>query len=40
MACHSVHVLKFVADELNTRPRKGLNWETPAARLDSVLELK
>jgi len=37
---HSVDVLEFVADELNTRPRKGLNWDTPAERLDSLLELQ
>jgi len=37
---HSFDALKFVADELNTRPRKGLNWDTPAERLDSLLELQ
>jgi IS30 family transposase len=30
--------LDRVADELNTRPRMTLNWETPAARLARLLE--
>jgi IS30 family transposase len=37
---HSIDVLKFVADALNTQPRKGLNWDTPAERLDSLLKLQ
>jgi len=28
------------ANELNIRPRKGLNWDTPAERLDLLLKLK
>jgi IS30 family transposase len=40
LARHSVEDLEFVADELNTRPRKGLDWETPAERLDALLALQ
>jgi IS30 family transposase len=37
---HSVDHLEFVADELNSRPRKGLDWDTPAERLDALLALQ
>jgi IS30 family transposase len=40
LARHSVEDLEFVADELNTRPRKGLDWETPEERLDALLALQ
>jgi transposase, IS30 family len=33
---HDAERLTDVADELNTRPRKTLSWQTPAARLASV----
>jgi len=33
---HDADRLAAVADELNTRPRKILAWQTPAARLDNV----
>jgi IS30 family transposase len=33
---HDADRLAFVADELNTRPRKTLSWQTPAARLADV----
>jgi IS30 family transposase len=33
---HDAERLTDVADELNTRPRKTLSWETPAARLASI----
>ena len=29
--------LQFVADRLNNRPRKTLNWQTPAEALDQLL---
>ena len=34
---HSREDLRVVADELNTRPRKSLDWDTPAERLDALL---
>lgn len=34
---HSANDLDAVADSLNQRPRKTLNWATPAARLDALL---
>jgi transposase, IS30 family len=34
---HSRDDLLVVADELNTRPRKSLDWDTPAERLDALL---
>jgi IS30 family transposase len=33
---HDAEQLAAVADELNTRPRKTLSWQTPAARLANV----
>jgi IS30 family transposase len=33
---HDAERLAAVAAELNTRPRKTLGWDTPAARLASV----
>jgi IS30 family transposase len=33
---HDAEQLADVADELNTRPRKTLSWDTPAARLANV----
>jgi transposase, IS30 family len=33
---HNPEQLAVVADELNTRPRKTLSWQTPAARLATV----
>ena len=35
---HSVADLQAVAEQLNTRPRKTLNWDTPAERLTALLE--
>jgi IS30 family transposase len=35
---HSVADLAAVAEELNTRPRKTLGWETPTERLSALLE--
>ncbi len=29
--------LRFAAIQLNSRPRKTLNWDTPAQRLDMVI---
>jgi IS30 family transposase len=38
LAVHSREHLQAVADELNGRPRKTLDWRTPAQALDQVLE--
>jgi transposase, IS30 family len=35
---HSVADLAAVAEQLNTRPRKTLSWDTPAERLTALLE--
>jgi IS30 family transposase len=35
---HTAADLAAVAAELNTRPRKTLNWTTPAERLDKLLK--
>lgn len=35
---HSAHDLRHVADELNGRPRKALDWDTPAERLAALLD--
>jgi transposase, IS30 family len=35
---HSVADLTAVAEQLNTRPRKTLGWDTPAERLSALLE--
>ena len=35
---HSTDQLQNVAQELNDRPRKSLNWESPAERLCALLE--
>ena len=37
LAAHSPADLVTVAAELNNRPRKSLEWETPAERLNSLL---
>jgi IS30 family transposase len=36
---HSANDLAAVAVELNGRPRKTLDWETPAERLANLLQL-
>ena len=35
---HNAQELRAVADELNGRPRKTLNWDTPAERLAALLD--
>jgi HTH-like domain len=35
---HSAQELRAVADELNGRPRKTLDWDTPAERLAALLD--
>jgi IS30 family transposase len=35
---HSIADLQAVAEQLNTRPRKTLGWDTPAERLTDLLE--
>ena len=35
---HSVQELQTVADELNGRPRKTLDWDTPAERLAALID--
>ena len=37
LSVHTAADLAAVAAELNTRPRKTLNWATPAERLDNLL---
>ena len=37
LAEHSLDRLASVADELNQRPRKSLNWDTPAERIAALL---
>ena len=37
LSAHSADDLKAVADELNERPRKTLDWDTPAERLAALL---
>lgn len=37
LSVHSAQDLAAVADELNTRPRKTLNWHTPAEKLEQLL---
>ncbi|MBF6423002.1 IS30 family transposase [Nocardia farcinica] len=36
---HTPAALQAVADELNNRPRKCLNWQTPSERLDALLNV-
>jgi transposase, IS30 family len=38
LARHSIADLTAVAEQLNTRPRKTLGWDTPAERLTALLE--
>ncbi|OOL31592.1 transposase [Rhodococcus rhodochrous] len=37
LSVHTVEDLEFVADEMNERPRKTLDWHTPAERLEEML---
>jgi IS30 family transposase len=37
LGAHGVHELAAVAAALNGRPRKTLNWKTPAEALDELL---
>jgi len=37
LSVHSAEELAFVAAQLNARPRKTLDWHTPAERLDELL---
>ena len=37
LSAHSLDDLSAVAAALNSRPRKTLNWKTPAEALDAVL---
>lgn len=38
LARHTLDELAIVADELNDRPRKSLDWDTPAERMAALLE--
>ncbi len=38
LAEHSIEDLLAVSDELNNRPRRSLNWDTPAERMAVLLE--
>ena len=37
LSVHSAHEIDAVATTLNTRPRKTLEWRTPAEALDELL---
>jgi IS30 family transposase len=37
LAAHSQHELDRIADELNRRPRKTLEWKTPAEKMLELL---
>jgi IS30 family transposase len=37
LRAHDASALQAVADELNDRPRKALDWDTPAERLAALL---
>ena len=39
LAVHSIDNLLAVAEELNDRPLKSLDWDTPAERLSALLEV-
>lgn len=38
LSCHGIEELSAVAHALNTRPRKTLDWKTPAEALDRLLK--
>lgn len=38
LSCHGTEELSAVANALNTRPRKTLDWQTPAEELDRLLK--
>ena len=38
LSCHGTEELSAVAHALNTRPRKTLDWQTPAEALDRLLK--
>ncbi len=37
LRAHSAHDLAAIAEELNARPRKILDWDTPAERMTALL---
>ncbi|OUS89428.1 IS30 family transposase, partial [Rhodococcus sp. NCIMB 12038] len=38
LSVHSAEHLRFVADELNDRPRKTQDWHTPAEKLNELFD--
>ncbi len=36
---HNAEQLQLVANELNGRPRKALDWDTPAERITALLNV-
>jgi len=38
LSTHGIHALAAIADELNGRPRKSLDWDTPAERMAALLD--
>ena len=38
LSTHNLEALTVIADELNGRPRKALDWDTPAERMAALLD--
>lgn len=38
LSAHDLTALTSIADELNGRPRKALDWDTPAERMAALLD--
>ena len=40
LSAHTISDLAAIAEELNSRPRKALEWDTPAERFAALLDSK